>query len=71
MSSTISHISFIRGKPQVILTTLGRVKVTHDDGPTIVYDLDDARVLLVQLESALLRLSAQQAYAAGESSRTS
>lgn len=58
MSSTISHISLVKGRPSASPTTLGRIKVTHDDGPTIVYSLDHARALLQSLESALLRLGA-------------
>jgi hypothetical protein len=56
MSSTITHCTYTRHRPEVIPTTTGRVKIRVEDF-TMTLDMDHARSLMQDIESALLRLS--------------
>jgi len=64
MSQTVIHSAFLTTHPLVNTTTTGRVRLRFGDATSVVLDMDDARAMMQDIESALARLAYRRTLAA-------
>ena len=57
MSTSISHITFTRTHPEVSATNIGRIRIRLSADTSVVIDQDNARMLMEDIESALIGLA--------------
>jgi len=57
MSQTIIHSAFLTTHPHVNTTATGRVRLRFGDATSVVLDMDDARAMMQDIESALAQLA--------------
>ena len=64
MSQTIIHSAFLIQHPHVSTTATGRVRLRFGEETSVVLDMDDARSMLQDIESALAQLAYRRTLAA-------